>query len=103
MNINKLMQQAQQLQAGLAAAKDKLAKETFTTEAVGGKIKVTTTGDGNITALSLDPSIIDPEDAEFLQDLILKAIQDAQIQAKQKTESEMKKLTGGMGLPPGLL
>lgn len=103
MNINKLMQQAQQLQSGLAAAKEKLAKETLTVEAAGGKIQVTVTGDGNISSLVLDPSIIDPEDAEFLQDLILKAIQDAQSQAKQKTESEMKKLTGGMGLPPGLL
>lgn len=103
MNINKLMQQAQQLQSGLAAAKERLAHETLTVDAAGGKIKVTTTGAGDITELVLDPAIIDPDDADFLQEFILKAIQDAQKQAKEKTESEMKKLTGGMGLPPGLL
>ncbi len=103
MNIAKLMQQAQQLQSGLASAKERLASETLTVEAAGGKLKVTTTGAGDIAALSIDPSIIDPQDAEFLQDILLKTIQDAQNQAKNNMEAEMKKLTGGMGLPPGLL
>lgn len=103
MNIAKLMQQAQQLQSGLAAAKEKLAKETLAVEAAGGKLKVVVTAAGDIQDLSIDPAIIDPGDAEFLQDLILKTLQEAQAQAKNKTESEMKKLTGGMGLPPGLI
>ena len=103
MNLAKLMQQAQQLQSGLAAAKDKLAKETLSIEAAGGKLKVTVTASGDLVSLSLDPAIIDPSDAEFLQEMILKTIQDAQTQAKNKTETEMKKLTGGMGLPPGLM
>ena len=103
MNIAKMMQQAQQLQSKLVAAKEKLAQETLTVEAVGGKIKVTVTGEGHLAALELDPSIIDPQDTEFLQEVVLKAIQDAQRQAKEKTEAEMQKLTGGMGLPPGLL
>lgn len=103
MNIAKLMQQAQQLQSGLAAAKEKLAKETLSVEAAGGKLKVVVTASGDIQDLSIDPTIIDPGDAEFLQDLILKTLQEAQTQAKNKTETEMKKLTGGMGLPPGLI
>lgn len=103
MNIAKMMQQAQQLQTKLVAAKEKLAQETLTIEAIGGKIKVTVTGEGNLTDLTLDPSIIDPQDVEFLQEVILKTIQDAQTQAKEKTEAEMQKLTGGMGLPPGLM
>lgn len=103
MNIAKLMQQAQQLQSGLSAAKEKLAKETLSVEAAGGKLKVTVTAAGDVVDLSLDPSIIDPSDAEFLQDMILKTLQDAQNQAKNKTETEMKKLTGGLGLPPGMI
>lgn len=97
------MQQAQQLQSGLAAAKEKLAKETLVVEAAGGKLKVVVTAAGDIQDLSIDPAIIDPGDAEFLQELILKTLQEAQTQAKNKTETEMKKLTGGMGLPPGLM
>lgn len=102
MNLQKLMKQAQQMQAGLAATQNKLAEQTLTIEAAGGKIKVTATGAGLITDLQIDPSILDPDDAEFVQAIILKAIQDAIEQAKAMAESEMKKLTGGMGLPTGL-
>ncbi len=102
MNLQKLMKQAQQMQAGLAAAQNKLAEQTLTIDAAGGKIKGTATGAGLITDLQIDPSILDPDDAEFVQTLILKAIQDAIEQAKAMAESEMKKLTGGMGLPTGL-
>ena len=103
MDIAKLMKQAQQLQSGLESAKQKLAEEQLTVEAVGGKIQVTTTCAGDIVGLRLDPSIVDAEDVEFLQEMILKALQEAQQQAKAKSASEMKKLTGGMGLPPGLI
>lgn len=102
MNLQQLMKQAQQMQAGLANAQAKLAEETLTTETAGGKIKVTATGAGMITDLQIDPSIVDPNDAEFLQQLVLKAVQDAIAAAKGMAEAEMKKLTGGLGLPPGM-
>lgn len=96
------MKQAQQMQAGLAAAQEKLASQTVSTEGASGKIKVTATCDGNITELLIDPSIIDPSDAEFLQDLVLTTINDAILKGKETAAAEMKKLTGGMELPPGL-
>lgn len=102
MNLQKLMKQAQQMQSGLAAAQAKLAEQTLTTETAGGKIKVTATGAGMITDLQIDPAIVDPTDVEFLQDLVLKAVQDAIEAAKTMAETEMKKLTGGLGLPPGM-
>lgn len=102
MNIQQLMKQAQQMQAGLANAQAKLAEQKLTTETAGGKIKVTATGAGMITDLQIDPSIVDPNDAEFLQQLVLKAVQDAILAAKNMAEAEMKKLTGGLGLPPGM-
>lgn len=102
MNIMKLMKQAQQMQAGLAAAQQQLASQTVDVEGASGKIKVTATCDGAITALTIDPSIVDSADTEFLQDLILQTINDAIAKGKEVSAKEMKKLTGGLDLPPGM-
>lgn len=102
MNIMKMMKQVQQMQSGLAAAQEKLASQTVTTKGAGGKVKVTATCDGNIAELVIDPSIIDPSDAEFLQDLVMKTINDAILKGKETAAAEMKKLTGGLDLPPGM-
>ena len=99
MNIQKLMKQAQAMQANMAQAQAKLAEKQFVAEAASGKIKATATGAGMITAISIDPAVIDPDDAEFLQSLILKAVQDALSGAQKMAESEMRKVTGGLGFP----
>lgn len=87
------------MQANMAQAQAKLAEKQYIAEAAGGKIKVTATGAGMITAINIDPSVIDPDDAEFLQSLILKAVQDALTGAQKMAESEMRKVTGGLGFP----
>ena len=99
MNLHKIMKQAQAMQAGMASAQAKLAEQQFTAEAVGGKVKVVASGAGDIISLSIDPSVVDPDDAEFLQSLILKAVQDALKGAKAMAEAEMRKVTGGLGFP----
>lgn len=99
MNIQKLMKQAQAMQANMANAQARLAEKTFTAEAAGGKIKVTANGTGMVTDLIIDPSVIDPEDVEFLQSLVLKAVQDALNGSKDMAENEMRKVTGGLGFP----
>ncbi len=99
MNIQKLMKQAQAMQSNMAQAQEKLAALEVSAEAASGKIIATASGAGMITKLSIDPAIIDPEDAEFLSSLVLKAVQDALIAAKALNEKEMSKLTGGMNLP----
>lgn len=100
MNMMKMMKQVQQMQAGLAAAQEKLASQTVATEGAGGKLKVTATCDGNLTELVID--LIDPSDSEFLQDLLLQTINAAIAKGKETAAAEMKKLTGGMSLPPGM-
>ena len=90
------------MQTGLAAVQEKLASQTVTTEGAGGKLKVTATCDGNLTELVIDPSIIDPSDSEFLQELLLQTINAAIAKGKETAAAEMKKLTGGLGLPPGM-
>ncbi|MCH5285384.1 MAG: YbaB/EbfC family nucleoid-associated protein [Akkermansiaceae bacterium] len=99
MNLNKLMKQAQAMQASMASAQARLAEQEFTAEAAGGKVKATANGAGDIVSLSIDPSVVDPEDAEFLQSLVLKAVQDALKGAKSMAEAEMRKVTGGLGFP----
>ena len=99
MNLQKLMKQAQAMQANMAQAQARLAEKEYTADTAGGKIKATADGTGMIKALSIDPAVVDPDDAEFLQSLVLKAVQDALTGAKNMAESEMRKVTGGLGFP----
>ena len=98
MDLNKLMQQAQQMQAGLQQKQAALEAETVEGLAGNGKVTVKANGAGEILDIRIDPSIVDPEDTEFLQDLVLKGVQDAISKAKELTASEMGSLTGGMDL-----
>jgi nucleoid-associated protein EbfC len=98
MNIQKLMKQAQQMQAGMAAAQEELGKRTVEAT-VGGKVTVVATCAGDVQSIKIDKSVVDPEDVDFLQDLVLKGVQEAVNKGKEVAATEMKKLTGGMGLP----
>jgi DNA-binding YbaB/EbfC family protein len=99
MNIQKLMKQAQQMQAGLAAKQEELALQTVEVSVGGGKVNVLATCAGEVLAIKIDPSVIDPSDAEFLESLVLKGVQEALAMGKEKSAAEMKKLTGGLGIP----
>lgn len=99
MNIQKLMKQAQQMQAGLAAKQEELAKRTVEVAVGGGKVKVVATCAGDVQSIVIDASVVDPNDVEFLQDLVLKGVQDAISLGKEQAAGEMQKLTGGMNLP----
>lgn len=99
MNIQKLMKQAQQMQAGLAAKQEELAIQTVEVSVGGGKVNVIATCSGDVLAIKIDPSVIDPSDAEFLEDLVLKGVQEAITKGKETAAAEMKKLTGGLGIP----
>ncbi|MFM2171485.1 MAG: hypothetical protein RI957_1714 [Verrucomicrobiota bacterium] len=99
MNIAKLMQQAQKMQAGLAAAQEELAQRTVESSVANGKVVVTATCAGDVVSLRIDPSVVDPSDVDFLQDLILKGVQQAIAQGREISAAEMKKHTGGLPIP----
>ena len=99
MNLQKLMKQAQAMQANMANAQARLAEKTYTAEAASDKIQVTANGIGMVTDLKIDPAVVDPDDAEFLASLVLKAVQDALNGSKQMADAEMRKVTGGLGFP----
>ena len=102
MNIKKMMQQAQQMQEQMMKAQSELADKTVTATAGGGKVTVTANGAGDVLAIKISKEVVDPEDVEMLEDLILTGVKKAIEEGKALAQDEMGKLTGGMGLPPGL-
>ena len=103
MNIAKMMKQAQQMQSKMAAMQAELAEKEVEASVGGGKVTVIANGAGDVLSIKIDPAVIDPEDAEILEDLVLSGVKKAIADGKALAEAEMKGLTGGMGLPPGLL
>jgi len=101
-NMQQLMKQAQQMQQQLAAAQDELASTTVEGSAGGGLVRATMTGTGELAALGIDPSAVDPDDLETLQDLIVAAVRDGKRAADELAAQKMGPLTGGMAGSLGL-
>ena len=97
MNIQKMMKQAQKMQRQMAETQEALAAQTVEASAGGGKVTVTANGASDITSIKIDPAIVDPEDVEFLEDVVLSGIKQASDKAKALAADEMGKVTGGMG------
>ena len=82
MNLKKMMQQAAKMQEQMQSAQADLADKTVTATAGGGKVTVTANGGGEVIAIKIDKSVVDPEDVEMLEDLILTGVQKAIAEAK---------------------
>ena len=102
MNIQKMMKQAQQMQKKMEEAQDKLGDLEVMGSAGAGMVEVTLTGKGEARKVKIDPKIVDPDDIEMMEDLIVAAINDAKSKSETASNDEMSKITGGMGLPPGM-
>lgn len=102
MNIQKMMKQMQQMQSQMQKSQAELAARSFDASVAGGKVSVTANGHGDIQSVKIAKEIVDPSDVEMLEDLVLSAIQQLQKKIKDTQNAEMGKLTGGLGLPPGL-
>jgi DNA-binding YbaB/EbfC family protein len=100
-NIMKMMKQAADMQKNMAKAQESLAALELEHTSGGGAVTVKIAGDGNITAIRIDPKAIQPGDADMLEDLILTAVRGAQELARETAAKEMQKLTAGLNLPPG--
>jgi DNA-binding YbaB/EbfC family protein len=96
------MKQLQQMQAKLLKMQEDLQNSVFEGTAGGGAVTVSMTGKFDVTAVKLDPEVVDPEDVSMLEDLILAACQDAFARVSEAQQKMMGSLTGGMGLPPGM-
>ena len=102
MDLSKMMKQAQKMQKDMATTQAALASRTVEATAGGGKVTVTATAGGDITGIRIDPSVVDASDVEMLEDLILTGVRAALTEGRKVAEAEMKKVTAGMGLPPGM-
>ncbi len=102
MNINKMLKQAQKMQADAAKMQSDLADRTVTASVGGGKVTVVATGSGDVLSIKISKDVVDPDDVEMLEDLVLSGVKQAIEDGKKMAESEMSKLTAGlsgMGLP----
>lgn len=101
-NLSGLMKQAQQMQTKMAEMQTKLESMEIQGEAGAGLVMVTLNGKGDLRRIKLDPKVIDPADAEMLEDLIIAAHANARQKLEAATAEEMQKVTGGLQLPPGM-
>ncbi|MEE8144665.1 MAG: YbaB/EbfC family nucleoid-associated protein [Kiloniellales bacterium] len=101
-NIGQIMKQAQQMQAKMAELQEQLADLEVHGAAGGDMVQVTMNGKGVLRAVKIDPSLINADDAEVLEDLIVAAVNDAKRKVETRVSEEMQKLTGGLNLPPGM-
>lgn len=96
------MQQVQQIQEQVTSAQDELADSEVTGTAGGGLVTVTMSGTGEVTAVKIDPSAVDPDDVETLEDLVLAALHAAAAEQQRLAGEMMGPLAGGMPGMPGL-
>jgi nucleoid-associated protein EbfC len=102
MDVNKMMQQVQQMQAEMLKAQEELANERVEASVGGGMVTVTASGSGEIVDIKISPEAIDPDDPETLQDLILAGVNQALANAQDLAQSKLGDVSGGLkglGLP----
>lgn len=102
MELSDLFKQAKAMQEKAAEMQAQLAEIEVEGTAGGGMVRVTMSGKSELKRVKIDPSLMKPEEAEIVEDLIVAASADAKAKAERKMAEEMQKLAGGLGLPPGM-
>ena len=93
------MKMFRQFQKQMEKVQDELKQMMVEATAGGGAVKVVATGDQRVVSIDIDPAVIDPEDAEFLSEMILVAVNDAMEQSQELAKSKLGGLTGGLKIP----
>jgi nucleoid-associated protein EbfC len=96
-NMQQMLKQAQQMQQQMEQAQAELAATEVTGSAGGGLVTATLTGGGELTALTIDPRAVDPDDIETLQDLVVAAVRDAHRAVGELAAEKMGPVTSGLG------
>jgi DNA-binding YbaB/EbfC family protein len=99
MDIRQIMKQAQQMQQKMADLQQELASKEITATVGGGQVTAVMNGKYQLIRLQINPQAVDPADVEFLQDLILSAVNEASGKVEQMVQQEMGALTGGLNVP----
>ncbi len=101
-NMAGMMKKVQKMQNEMKKMQEELKRKTVDVSAGGGAVKIVMNGEKQVQSLTIDPAAVDPEDVEMLQDLISAAVNESIKKVDEMMAAEMGKLTGGLGLPPGL-
>ena len=101
-NMAGMMKKVQDMQARLETLQTELDSQHFSASAGNNYVTATVTGSGTLLTIKIDPSVIDPDDAEILEDLICQATRNAQAVASAEKAQLLKDITGGLPLPPGM-
>jgi DNA-binding YbaB/EbfC family protein len=102
-NFGNMMKQAQRMKAEMEKIQAEAASKRVEGTAGGGMVSITCNGQGEVVAVKIDPEVAGPEELEMLQDLVMAAANDALRKSRELMNQEMGRLTGGLGLPPGLV
>lgn len=101
MDFMKMMSKAKEMQTRMAGLQDELATIRVTGSSGGGLVSVTITGKGALEGVKIDPSLLKPDEAEIVEDLIVAAHRDAHAKAEAAIAEKMAEMTGGLDLPSG--
>jgi DNA-binding YbaB/EbfC family protein len=101
-NMMDMMKQAQQLQSKMQEMHAEMEQLEIEGEAGAGMVRVVLNGRGDMRRVTIDPSLLKPEDAEIIEDLIVAATGDAKRKSQEVMQERMKQVTGGLPLPPGM-
>ena len=96
MNLEKMMQKAQEMQKRMGEMQKTVEKTEIEGQSGGGIVRISLNGKGEMKKIQLDPSIVDPQEPEMLEDLIKAAFQDAKQKVDKYMQDEMGKITGGL-------
>lgn len=99
MNMQQMMKQVQKMQSEMMTAQQDLKEQVFTVKSVNELVTMTVTGDKKVKDIQIDPSLMDPNDCEMLQDLLITTWNEAVTQVDKATEQTMGRFTQGMNLP----
>lgn len=102
-NMSGMMKKVQKLQGQMKKMQEELKQKTIETSAGGGAVKIVMNGEKQVQSLTIDPAAVDPEDVEMLQDLLAAAFNESLKKVDDMMATEMGKITGGLGLPPGMM
>ena len=101
-NMSQIMKQAKAMQEKMAEMQKKIEETEIEGSSGGGAVKIVMNGKHEIKNLFIDPSIINPDEKEVLEDLIIAALNDVNKKIAENTNDQLGSISGGMGLPPGL-
>ena len=97
-----MMKQVKDMQERMQRMQEELGAIEVTGSSGGGLVSVTLTGKGDMKRVHIDPSLLKPEEAEIIEDLIVAASSDAKSKVEAQLQEKMSEVTGGLPLPPGM-